>query len=121
MKNLILIISILYSFSVFAQADLSGVWATGDDNTKIEITEVDGQVTGKIKSSDNQKAKIGKVILKDLKEDGNRWSGRIYAARRGEWHDVEITPNTDALELKIRVGLFSKSLEWKKIIHDVLD
>ena len=39
----------------------------------------------------------------------------IYAARRGELHDVEITPNTDVLELKISVGLFSKSLEWKKI------
>jgi hypothetical protein len=55
------------------------------------------------------------VILKDLKEDGSRWSGRIYATQRGEWHDVEITPNTDVLELKISVGLFSKSLEWKKI------
>ena len=39
----------------------------------------------------------------------------IYAARNGEWHDVEIPPNTDVLELKISVGLFSKSLEWKKI------
>ena len=115
MKNLILIIATLYSFSAFAQADLSGVWATGDDNTKIEIADVDGQVTGKIKSSDNQNAKIGKVILKDLKEDGNQWKGQIFAARRGEWHNVEIKPKKDVLELIISVGLFSKSLEWKKI------
>jgi uncharacterized protein (DUF2147 family) len=115
MKNLILIIATFYSFSAFAQADFSGVWATGDDNTKIEISKEDEQITGKIKSSDNQKAKIGKVILKDLKEDGSQWRGRIYAARRGEWHDVKITPKKDVLELKISVGFFSKSLEWKKI------
>lgn len=115
MKNFILIIAIFYSFSVIAQDSLSGVWATGDDNTKIEISEENSEIEGKIKSSDNQKAKIGKVILKDLKEDGNQWKGRIYAARRGEWHNVEIIPREEVLELKISVGLFSKTLEWKKI------
>jgi uncharacterized protein (DUF2147 family) len=114
MKSLISIIVIFCSLPAFGQADLSGIWATGDDNTIIEISDVDGQFTGKIKSSDNQKAKIGKVILKDLKQNGSKWMGRIFAARRGEWHDVEIKPNKDVLELKISVGFFSKSLEWKR-------
>ena len=102
------------SFSVFGQADFNGIWDTGEDNTRVEIAEVDGAITGKIISSDNQKAQIGKVILKELKKDGRLWSGRIYAAKRGEWYDVEITPDEDVLKLKISVGFFSKSLEWKK-------
>ena len=114
MRNLILIIVTFCSFSAFGQANFNGVWATGEDNTKIEISEVDGQITGKIKSSDNKKAKIGKVILKDLQKRGSKWTGSIYAAKRDEWHDVKITPNEDVLKLKISAGVFSKSLEWKK-------
>jgi hypothetical protein len=115
MKNLILIIFTFCSFSVLGQASLNGVWATGEDNTKIEILEVDGQISGKIKSSNNEKAKIGKVILKDLNKKGGKCTGRIFAAKRGEWYDVKITPNKDVLEIKISVGLLSRSVEWKKV------
>jgi hypothetical protein len=114
MKNLVLIIITFCSFIIFGQADIFGVWDTGDENTKIELSESNGLITGKIKSSDNKKAKIGRVILKDLQKNGSKWMGKIYAARRGEWHDVEITPKEDVLQLKISAGLFSKSLEWKK-------
>ncbi len=114
MKVISLILITLCSTSVIAQSDLEGIWETGQENTKIEIAELNGQLTGKIKSSDNQKATIGKVILKDLKKDGSNWTGRLYAARRGEWYDVEITPNQRILELEIRAGIFSKSVVWKR-------
>ena len=114
MKILVLTIVIFSSYSAVGADDISGIWDTGDENTKIEISEVDGQITGKIMSSDNEKVKIGKVILKGLSQSGSKWKGKIYAARRGEWHDVEITPKEDVLQLKISAGLFSKSLEWKK-------
>jgi hypothetical protein len=115
MQNLVLIILTYCAFPVFGQSDFNGVWATGEDNTTIEISGSDGLITGKIKSSDNKKAKIGRVILKDLQKNGSKWTGRIYAAKRGEWHDVEIMPNGEVLKLKVTAGLFSKSLEWKKI------
>ena len=114
MKIVSLILITLCSTSVIAQSELEGIWETGEENTKIEIGKVNGQLTGKIKSSDNGKATIGKVILKDLKKDGSNWTGQIYAARRGKWYNVEITPNQRILELEISAGIFSKSIVWKR-------
>lgn len=114
MKNIFVIIIVLCSFSAVAQSNLKGIWHTGKENTLIEISQSNGQWTGQIKSSDNEKAQIGKVTLKALKKDGSKWTGKIYAAKRKEWYDVEITPNNDILKLEIDVGLLNKSLEWRK-------
>ena len=113
-KNILLIFLAFNSLAVFGQTDLSGVWDTDNDNTIVEISQVDDRYTGRIKSTDNEKAEIGKVILKDLKENGSEWNGRIYAAKRGEWYDVEITPDEDVLKLKISAGFLSKSVVWKR-------
>ena len=86
----------------------------GEDNTIIEITEIDGKPNGKIKSSDNPKAKIGNVILKEVNKNGRIWGGKIYAAKRQEWYDAEITQKGNVLEIEISVGFFSKTVEWKK-------
>lgn len=115
MKYTILIALSFFSYSLFGQANLTGTWDTGEDNTIIVITEIDGKPTGKIKSSDNPKATIGKVILKDVKKKGEIWEGKIYAAKRQEWYDAEITQKGDVLEIEISVGFFSKTLEWKKL------
>ena len=114
MKHLILIVATLCSFSVFGQSNLTGNWDTGEDNTIIEITEIEGKPTGKIKSSDNPKAKIGNVILKAVHKYGRNWKGKIYAAKRQEWYDAEITQKGDVLEIQIRAGFFRKTVEWKK-------
>ena len=114
MKIVSLILIGLCATSAIAQSDLEGIWETGEDNTKIEIGQLNGHLKGKIKSSDNGKATIGKVILKDLKKDGFNWTGQIYAARRGKWYNVEITPNQRILELEISAGIFSKSIVWKR-------
>jgi len=114
MKYTILIAFSIFSHCVFGQSNLRGAWDTGEDNTIIEITEIDGKTTGKIKSSDNPKAKIGNVILKEVNKNGRIWVGKIYAAKRQEWYDAEITQKGDVLEIKINVGLFSKTVEWKK-------
>lgn len=114
MKNLILIIITLTSFSAFSQTELVGEWNTGEDNTIIEILTPKNQAIGKVKSSDNPKAEIGKTMLKDIKKKGNNWTGKIYAAKREQWYDVTITSKGNTLELAISVGFFSKTLEWKK-------
>ncbi|WKK65756.1 DUF2147 domain-containing protein [Lutimonas zeaxanthinifaciens] len=115
MKNLILIVITLCSFSVFGQTQLNGTWNTGEDNTKIEISESESLITGTIKSSDNPKAQIGKVILRDLKEEGNNWKGKIFAAKKQKWYEAVITPKGNRLEIEISVGFFSKTIEWTKI------
>ncbi|MCA0931371.1 DUF2147 domain-containing protein [Lutimonas saemankumensis] len=113
-KRAIFIFLVFCSPSLFSQSDLNGLWNTGKDNTVIEISESNGEIKGKIKSSDNEKAEIGKITLKELIKHGALWRGKIYAAKRKEWYDVEITPKNNLLKLKIDIGFMSKSLEWKK-------
>jgi len=114
MKNHLLIIFSLCSFSAFSQSDLRGIWEAGEENTMIEIAEVDGQLLGKLKSTDNKNAEIGRLILKDLEKRGTTWTGQIYAAKRKKWFDVELTPTENILELEIDAGILSKSVEWKR-------
>ncbi|GAA3509949.1 hypothetical protein GCM10022393_23640 [Aquimarina addita] len=113
--NLICIISLLFvSTELFSQYTLQGIWNSGKDNTMIEVTESNGTIVGKIKSSDKKDIELGKVILKDLKKEDNTWVGSIYAHQRKEWYDVEISPQDNVLQLKVSVGFLSKTLIWKK-------
>lgn len=116
MKNLFLLLTFsLFSFSAFAQNDLSGQWNTGDQNTIIKIEQQNGVYIGRVVSSDNPKAKSGTLIMKDVKAKKNSFAGKLYSAKRGEWYDAEISENSDKLKIKISVGFFSKTLEWVKV------
>ena len=89
MKKLILAIILLFSFSTQAQSSLNGLWDTGEDNTTIEVSEKNNQWVGLVKNSDT-KEDIGILILKDLKKDGDKSTGKIYAPKRKKWYDVDI-------------------------------
>jgi len=108
-----LILALFSTLSMNAQL-IADVWNTGEDNTKVELTENDGIVTGIILSSDNSEAKIGNQILKDFKMSNGEWKGKIYAAKRGEWYDATIKENGDQLDITIKVGWASKTVTWKK-------
>ena len=114
MKKLILAIILLFSFSTQAQSSLNGLWDTGEDKTTIEVSEKNNQWVGLVKNSDT-KEDIGILILKDLKKDGDKSTGKIYAPKRKQWYDVDITVEKNNLNLKVNAGLFSKSLEWKRV------
>ena len=114
MKILIVALSLLYIFQNSNENNIIGTWNTLEDNTMIQILEQNGILIGKIKSSDNTKAQVGRLILKDLIKNGNSWSGKIFAVKKNEWYDVEITSNTNRLNLKIQVGFLHKNLTWKK-------
>ena len=116
MKNIFAIVIIsLFSFTSFAQSGVSGNWVVGEQNTVIKIKKGDNSHSGKIVSSDNPEAKIGKLMVKDLKQDkkGN-WKGKVYSPKRKEWYDAEFTRKGEILEVTISVGFFSKTIEWKK-------
>ena len=106
----LLMFSIVYTS---AQQSLEGLWKTGKEETLIEISYLNEQLIGKIKSSKNEQAEIGKIILKNLQSEGKKWVGKIYAVKRKEWYSVKIVPQKEKLDLKIGSGLFSKTLEWK--------
>ena len=114
MKILIVVLSLLYIFQNSNENNIVGTWNTLEDNTKIQISEQNGILIGKIKSSDNIKAQVGRLILKDLTKNGNSWNGKIFAAKKNEWYDVEITAKKNALNLKIQVGFLHKNLTWEK-------
>ena len=114
MKKLILAIILLFSFSTQAQSSLNGLWDTGENSTNIEVSEKNNQWVGLVKTSDT-KEDIGMLILKDLKKDGDKSTGKIYAPKRKQWYDVDITVKKNNLNLKVNAGLFSKSLEWKRV------
>ena len=114
MKLLILFISLFSFIQNYPNNDIIGTWNTLEENTKIQIIEEKGLLIGRIKSSDNSKAQIGRLIIKDLIKTKDSWSGKIYAVKRNEWYNVDITPKKNALNLKIHVGFLHKSIVWEK-------
>lgn len=115
MKILLFIVSLVSIFQHSNDPNILGTWNTLEDNTKIEITEQKGVLFGRIKSSDNSKAQVGRMILKDLIKSGNSWTGKIFAVKKNEWYNVEITSKQNNLNLKIQVGFVHKNLTWKKL------
>lgn len=104
----------LTSDLLFAQDSIQGIWQTGEENTKVETYEKDGEWFGKIISSDNEKAKIGKDILLHFTKSKSKWNGKLYAAKRDKILDAEIVPGKDMMKLKVRAGIFKKELSWKR-------
>lgn len=96
---------------------IKGSWNTGEENTVISIDQEGEAWLGRIASSDNSNADINGVVLKDLNWNGEEWEGQIYAAKRKEWYDVEIVPGSEVLEVEVSVGIFSKSLAWKRMVN----
>jgi len=114
MKILIVLFSLFTIFQNSPEHSIVGTWNTLEDNTKIQIIEQKGMLNGRIKSSDNTKAQVGRLILKDLVKSGNAWTGKIFAVKRNEWYDVEVSSEKNRLKLKIKVGFVQKNLIWEK-------
>ena len=98
-----------------AQQSIEGIWDTGTENTKIKISQNNGEWVGKIISSDNEKVTIGKVILKDLNKQNEIWKGKLFVVKRQKWTDVEIIPKGAKLNLIVSAGFSSKKVQWSKV------
>ncbi|MDX1907206.1 MAG: DUF2147 domain-containing protein [Bacteroidia bacterium] len=97
-----------------AQTAPAGVWNTGQDNTLVEITNVEGRYVGKLISSDSPNAKIGNLLLKDLKPNGGAWKGQLYAPKRSAWYDATVEVKGNRLVIKAGSGFTSKTVEWTR-------
>ena len=113
-KILVVLVAGLFSLNVFGQSDLSGEWIVGKKNTHIKFYKSESGYVGKIVSSDNPKAEIGKLMVKDLKQIKGTWKGKVFSPKRNKWFSAEFTPETDKLKIKISAGFFSKKTEWIK-------
>lgn len=102
----------LLTLSLSAQEMTAGIWLTGEENTKIETYKKDGIWYGKIVSSDNLKAKIGKDILIGFVKEDNKWTGKLYAAKKDKMMDAVINPLENELNITVSAGFFKKKLSW---------
>jgi hypothetical protein len=110
MKTFTLFLALfLTSISINAQQSVEGLWNSGQDNTQIEIIST----TGKIYSSDNDKATVGKLIIKDLKKTENTYKGKLHLIRRNRWVDAVFVRNGNYLNVTISAGWQSKTLKWQ--------
>ena len=115
LKNVITVVFMtLFSITNYAQSqsEVAGDWVVGKQNTVIKIEQNDGIYCGTIISSDNPKAEIGKLMVKDLKLKKGKWKGKTYSPKPKEWYDAEFIPKENTLDVKIKVGFFSKTIEW---------
>ncbi len=116
MKHLVVLSLVMtMAFSLSAQTNLTGVWNTGKENTKVKLYKnKSGVIYGKILSSDNSKVKIGKVLVKEVKLKDGKWVGKIYAPKQDKWYNAQFIPSKSTLKIKISSGWMTKEIEWKK-------
>ena len=69
-SGILILLMALYSITNYAQSqsDITGEWDVGKQNTLVKIQQQNGVYYGKIKTSDNPKVKIGKLMVKDIVE-----------------------------------------------------
>jgi len=111
----LILVSIITMTSLAAQSALDGRWNTGEDNTIIQTYVKDDAWYGKIVSSDNPKAKIGTNILRGFKKEGDKWIGKLYAAKRDKIMKSEIRLIDSALNITVFAGFITRNLTWEKI------
>lgn len=111
-----LFISLLFLFMQPVQETdkIAGVWKLAQNNTEIEMVQEGDSYTGTVVKSDAEKA-IGKVILKDFKQEGDVWKGKFYAVKRDRLVDATLKETGDGtLEMEVKAGRRSKKLALTK-------
>ncbi len=99
-----------------AQQSILGRWNTGQENTVIEVKEVQGKIEGRIVASDHTKAPIGRLILKDVtKENGDIVKGSLYSLRKGKWFDATFSPKSKNMEVILTLGWVTRKFNWIKL------
>ncbi len=104
----------LFALSMNAQKSIQGTWHTGEDNTLIEIKEVNGVCNGELLSTNKADAKIGAVVLKDVKATGSKWKGKLYSPKKKDWFDAEFETKGEKLIITVKSGFMSKTVHWTK-------
>lgn len=110
-----LFVSLLLLFTLsFTSVDITGKWHAPKENTVIDIKKNENIYEGIVLQSDNKKA-VGQKVLRDLKKEGNKWKGKLYAIEKDELVDVELELKGEMLEVTLKKGWMSKTVEWKRV------
>ncbi len=90
----------------------ANTWLNGDQNSKVQTYQKDGKWYGKLVSSDNPQAPIGRDVLMGFVKKEGDWQGKVYVVRRDKVLDGTIEPHLDKLLIEVSVGFFSKHVQW---------
>ena len=113
MRKAFILLALFISLTAFSQNDIVGTWDTGRENSIVEIYEDNGELFGKIISSDRAEV-VGKINLRNLQNKGDHWEGELFVFKRRSWYDAAIHEENDTLYLVISIGFFEKEVEWPK-------
>jgi hypothetical protein len=113
MRKAFILLTLFISLTAFSQNEIVGTWDTGRENSIVEIYEDNGELFGKIISSDRAEV-VGKINLKNLQNKGDHWEGELFVFKRRSWYDVAIHEDNETLYLVISIGFFEKEVEWPK-------
>ena len=113
MKQILVCLALILSSKIFSTNDIVGIWNTGKENSIVEIYEDNGELFGKIISSDRAEV-VGKINLKNLQNKGDHWEGELFVFKRKSWYDVAIHEENETLFVVISIGFFEKEVEWPK-------
>jgi hypothetical protein len=102
---------------VFADPALEGPWDTGKDEVHIQIHEKEGALLGEVVSSGNEKLETGKILIKNIAKDGDRWKAEFYALKKKKWYPAVLTLDGDSLKVRIDAGIRKKTVEWQRAIR----
>lgn len=139
MKPLLFIVMLLISTLMLQAQDSStsieGEWINPQSTTKIEIVRKQDHWVGKIVWMAQPNGKDGKPLtdrnnpepqlrhrpvigmefITDLRRNGQEWTGKIYAPRKGQTADCTISLTTEGtLRITVYKGLLSDSKIWTR-------
>ena len=113
MRKAFILLALFISLTALSQNEIVGTWDTGRENSIVEIYENNGELFGKIISSDRAEV-VGKINLKNLQNKGDHWEGELFVFKRRSWYDVAIHKENETLFVVISIGFFEKEVEWPK-------
>lgn len=114
-SGILILLMALYSITNYAQSqsDITGEWDVGKQNTLVKIQQQNGVYYGKIKTSDNPKVKIGKLMVKDIVEKNGVFEGKLYVIKYRKWIDVLLNRKETELIISISSGRKHKTIRWE--------
>ncbi|CAI8162382.1 MAG: Uncharacterised protein [Cryomorphaceae bacterium] len=113
MRKAFILLALFISLTALSQNEIVGTWDTGREKSIVEIYEDNGELFGKIISSDRAEV-VGKINLKNLQNKGDHWEGELFVFKRRSWYDVAIHKENETLFVVISIGFFEKEVEWPK-------
>ena len=89
-------------------------WWVGKHSTIVETYQKDGAWYGKIVESKDPEAPIGRDVVLNVRKVDGVWKGKFYAAMVDKALDLSVVPNGGEMKLQLKLGWFSKVLDWTK-------